>query len=304
MTDLYHPIEIDSDTLEHSYENCRTAVNKYFSGFSWMIGNLTGLQKRDLIPVLNYLITVVDLLDLKSDTGLPLDAWKEVYSNLEAAFNGQADSPDFLALVDTARRHPIPQQLFLDALDGANLWIRNNRFSTWEELETFAAHIGGSLMTAAVPALGFIKPGYSVAATECGKAVFITQLLANIVPDAKHNRVFLAQNDLRECEVDIHRIKLRKPIPTLKHLVRLYTWRIEKMLSGGSPLLAYLDFDGRRSISSLLGWTWKTMNQMRIHPESVLNESGVLSRSDLLKLRAKHLLGLEGNLPFQVEAEH
>jgi phytoene/squalene synthetase len=289
--------------LEAGYRNCSTAVNKAFASMRWIASNLPSSQRRELEPLLYHLVMVIDLLDLQSADGHSLDIWTEIREDLDEAFRDNLVTAELAALMDVVHRFHIPKQWLFDPLSGADLWIRQNRFASYAEVESFVGKIGGAAMASMVPALGFIKPGYEGHAVAWGKAIMLTWLLANFVRDAKHGRVYLAEEDLESCEIEIHRVKLRKPMPTLKHLVRLYCWRIEKLLHTGGQLLGHLDFDGRRSVTSLMGWTWTAMNRMRVHPESILNENGVLTRQDMFKLKAKHVLGLEGNLPFDVAAE-
>jgi phytoene synthase len=290
--------------LEQGFRISHMVVNKFFANVRWMMSNLTASHRRDLDPLLHHLIKVIDLLDLRSADGMSLDVWYETRDELETALAGAFASNELAALEDVVQRYNIPKQFLFDPLNGADLWIRHNRFATYDELLSFVGQTGGAWLTSVVPVLGAIKPHYEADAIDCGKAVMLTQLLANLVPDAKNNRIFLAEEDLNACEIEIQRLKLRKSMPNLKHLVRLYCWRIEKLLDSGSHLLGHLDFDGRRSLTSLLGWTWTTMNQMRINPESILNESGVLSRRDIFMLKAKHLMGLEGRLPFDVSSNN
>jgi phytoene synthase len=286
--------------LEQGYRNCHIAANKFFVQIRWMTGNLPRNQRWHLDPLLNHLITIIDLLDLQSADGLSLDVWTETRDELNAALLGRFASSELAALTDVVRKYQIPKQFLFEPIFGVDHWIRKNRFATYDELHSFCGQVAGSWLASAVPVLGAIKPNYETAAYDCGRAVMLTQLLANSVQDARQNRIFLAEEDITACEVEIQRLKMRKPTPTLRHLVRLYCWRIEKLLNSGSHLLAHLDFDGRRTVTSLLGWTWKMMNQMRVNPDSILQEAGVLTRQDMFKLKAKHILGLEGNLPFDI----
>ncbi len=54
----------------------------------------------------------------------------------------------------------------------------------------------------------------------------------------------------------------------------------------------------------MLAVHWRMLMEMEREPESLLNENGVLSRRDLLGLKSRHLLGLEGNLPVIPEDDH
>ena len=131
----------------------------------------------------------------------------------------------------------------------------------------------------------------------------LTQLLANCVNDMKRNKTFLAQNDILDCELDIPRLKLRRPSPSLVHFVRLYASRIEKMFFRSKHLAEHLDFDGKRTLKSLLAIHWQMLLKMQLTPETILGSQGVLNRQERLALKSRHLLGLERNIPIFIEAK-
>jgi phytoene/squalene synthetase len=263
----------------------------------WIISNLPGEQRKGLDTILHNLTRTVEMFDLESKDGLSLDVWLETRDDLSDAFLEKYRNPELAALADTAHKYEIPKQFLFDPLVGADIWIRNRQFKTFDELATFASLVGGSTMAAATPVLGTIRSGYEIAAIECGKGIFLVQLLANCINHIRSNKVFIAQEDLESCEIDLPRLKLRQGGDSLKHLVRLYCTRIEKIFHEGGKLASYLDYDGRRSLTSLLAVHWRMLMQMKREPNSLLNEAGVLSRRDLLGLKSRHLLGLEGNVP-------
>ena len=126
----------------------------------------------------------------------------------------------------------------------------------------------------------------------------LTQILANCVNDMKCNRNFLAKQDLTECSVDVSRMKMRRPSEETKHLVRLYTSRLEPMFQEAGHLVATLDFDGKRTLTSLLATCWKMVSKMKLDPDCILSSEGVLTKSEKFSLRSKHLLGMDTKLPF------
>jgi phytoene/squalene synthetase len=109
--------------------------------------------------------------------------------------------------------------------------------------------------------------------------------------------MFVAKADLVETELSISRVKVRQNSPELRHLIRLYGSRVEKLMYEGGQLIKFLDFDARRTFTSLLAVHWAMLMKMRLNPEVVLNPDGILTRGELFRLRAKHLMGLEGNIP-------
>ncbi len=304
MQETRESIELDSAALERGYRNSRSIVKNHFAGNLWIVSNLPGDERKSLDALMSHLVRVLDLLNLDSSSGLSLDVWHEVRDDLSDALCGKCRTEELAALADTAGRYEIPKQFLFDPISAADMWIRNRQFKTYEELTSFAARIGGSLMAAIVPILGYLKPNYEVAAMKCGQSVFLTQVMANFVNNAKLNNVFVAQEDIDACELDLHRLKLRQGGKPLTYLIRLYCSRIEKTFYEAGKLVSYLDFDAKRSVTSLLALHWRMLLKMQREPESVLDPDAVLSRRELWELKAKHLLGIEGNLPIITDDVH
>jgi phytoene synthase len=296
-------IQLNSNAIDRGYRSCRGAGRRYFKAQLWTSLNLPRDQRRALDAVLFNLMRTLDLLDLESVDGQSLDVWFEVRDDLSDAFRGQCTSVELAALVDASRRFNIPKQFIFDPLRGADLWIRNRKFKTFGELESFCSYVGGSSLVSVIPILGVIKPDFEIFAIECGKAIMLTQLLANCVNDMKRNNVYFARDDIIKCELDIPRLKLRRPSPSLVHFVRLYASRIEKMFFCAKHLAEHLDFDGKRTLKSLLAIHWQMLLKMQLTPETILWDQGVLSRQERLALKSRHLFGLERDIPIFIDSK-
>jgi phytoene synthase len=304
MLDTRDHIELHSQAIERGYKSCRVAVNTFFKGHLWPASNLPGPERRAIDTLLFNLMRTIDLFDLESVSGLSLDVWHEIRDDLSDAFRDQCSSVELAALVDSCRRFKIPKQYLFDPLRGADLWIRNHKFDTFDELEAFCSFVGGSTMAAAAPVLGIVEPDHELAAIQCGKAIMLTQILANCVNDMKQNKVFFALEDLQDCEVDVPRLKLRRPSQSFSFLVGLYVSRIEQLFHAGGQFVQYLDYDGQRTIKTLLALHWKMLMNMKIEPECILTPDGVLNRREQLTLKSRHLLGMESPLAIIPDQPH
>jgi phytoene/squalene synthetase len=294
-----------SEELDAGRRSCRAAAKKFYQNSLWVMGNMPGDEKTGCFCVLHHLMRVLDMLDLSSVDGETLDVWQEVHDDLKQALQGSSPSPELIALADTVNRFGIPEKFVFDPLVAADTWICNRRHQTFDQLQQFAGQIGGSTLAAAVTIVG-VRPGadFHARAIEAGKAMMLTRLLANCVADANRGSLFLAEEDLGECEVDVHRLQLRQAGKSVTWLVRLYASRIEKIFNAGGELIHDLDFDAARSFKSLMTMHWKMLNQLRVDPELILRTDSPLSTSDLLRLRARHLLGLEGNASILPATNH
>ena len=304
MTTVRPRIHITPDSLDYGYRNCRQIIKRKLGQYTWILGNLPNDHKRALETLIWHGMKSFDLLDLQSPNHLPLDVWSDVRADVSDAFLQQYTSEEVAALTDSAQRFRIPKQFLFDMLDGSDMWIRNPGMETFEDLEIFTYRMGGAAMVAASSILGIIKPDYEIPAIRCGQAILLTQFLADCVPNLKRNRNFLALQDFEDCQVDLDQLKLGKTDEGWTHFVRLYCSRIEKLFYAGGKLLNHLDFDGKRTVTSLLAIHWKMLMNMKQDPLCILSEEGVLSNREMFRLRSRHVMGLEGNIPIIPEDDH
>ena len=290
-------ISVDETTLDVGNRNCTRAVKRSAGDLLWISRNLPKEQQLALNALTHHLITAAEYLDLESSDGLPLDVWCEFRDDLSEALLDSYGSPELFALVHTVRKYDIPKQFLFDILDGVDGWIRHRGFETYDELEVFAYRFGGAALTAAVPIVGYERKGYEQAAVAAGQALFLTHMLANFVREAKLNKIFIARQDIADTGLSISHIKVRKPCPGLKPLVELYGSRIEELMYRGGQLNQYLDFDARRCFKSLMAVHWAMLVNMRSNPEILLDPEGVISNRQMFGLKARHVMGLEGNIP-------
>jgi len=234
----------------------------------------------------NFLVECIDLLDLESVSGLSLDVWQEIHDDLDDALAGHPTSPTQAALLDTVTRFDVPKEHLFEMLGAADWWIRNRGCQTFDQTAVFAARFGGSMMAACTSVLGVTRPGHEAAAIQCGQAIHLTQMLAHLVSDLKEQKFYLAREDYTDCRVDTARIKMRQGSSELRHFIRQYTARIEKLFLEGGQLTAHL-----------LDYHWKMFSKIRTQPQVILEPHGVMTRQDKFKLRTRHVLGLEGKAP-------
>ena len=235
---------------------------------------------------------------------MPLDVWSEVRDEVSDAFLDQYASVDLVALIDTCRRFDVQKQFLFDQLEAADTYIRFRGFETWDELLAFSSRLGGSAMAAAAPILAPTKPGYEIPAIKTGQAILLTQMLSRCAIDQKQNKNFFAQEDLDTCGVVLNRIKVKQTEKPFVQLVRLYCSRIEKLFHEGSHFANHLDFDGNRSIKSLLQLYWPMLMKMKVDPECIFSDDGVLNGREILMIKSRHLMGLKSELPILAKDDH
>jgi len=290
-------LAMDNATIGRGYKSCKSACRAAFGDFIWTASNLPQQRRHGLFALGNFLVECIDLLDLESVSGMSLDVWTEIRDDLDDTLAGSPTTPTQAALLDTVTRFDVPKEHLFEMLGAADWWIRNRGCQTFDQTAVFAARFGGSMMAACTSVLGVTRPGHEAAAIQCGQAIHLTQMLAHLVSDLKEQKYYLAREDYADCGVDTARIKMRQGSPELRHFVRQYTARIEKLFLDGGQLTAHLDFGGVRTVSSILDYHWKMFSKIRTQPHLILEPQGIMTRQDKFKLRTRHVLGLEGKAP-------
>lgn len=280
-------------------------LKRRFRDIIWVTHNLSPKTRHDLNAIGSHLAFCGEMLDLSSETLLPVDLWCEFRENLTAALAGTPSQQEsMLQLAEVVQRHQIPQQFLFDMIRASDYWIRFGGFDRWEQLEKFASDFAGSATLAACCVIGVRRAGFEEAALDCGSAILLTRKLARCVSDLKANRNFLAQEDLQRFRVDLSRVKMRQHSSEFSQFVRFTVARIEKLFMKGGRLFPYLELDGRRSLTSLLSLHWQLLVRMKLQPECLFEETDLLKRSQIRGMKFRHLMGTEGGLPFVESDAH
>ncbi|MDO4551102.1 MAG: phytoene/squalene synthase family protein [Planctomycetia bacterium] len=110
------------------------------------------------------------------------------------------------ALMDTIFHYEIPLKYFQDVMSGIKMDVAYPVFKNSGELETYCYHVASAVGLICLYVWGVEKsqldPGAENslrrAALACGKALQWTNILRDVVEDAKNGRVYLPEEDLKE----------------------------------------------------------------------------------------------------------
>ena len=290
--------------IQRGYKNCVATSRKFYSSAAFMTANLPAEKRKAIATIACHLLRCVDFLSLESFNGLSLDIWKENLNDLSDTFAGKCRAAEDAALADVVKRFQIPKEHLFEMMTAADAWIRTRKFETHDQLALFAAKFGGSMMAASVPILSDKAIQDFKPTIHCGQAIHLTHMLANLVPNLKQHQSFYATDDVERTGLSITRTMMRQSSPELKNFVRMQTSRIEKHFIAGGQLVNHLDFDGKRSVSSLLDYYWAVFMKLRAQPDSILQPKGVLNQRERLQLRTRHLMGTEGKSPIIGVSDH
>lgn len=292
-------LQIDSKVLEIGYKNCKANAKNYFGPYVWMVSNMAGEDRRGVDAILAHVARISNFLELLSTDGLSLDSWSNYRFEVSEAFIGRCRKSEMAALVDTVNRFNISKQFVFDPINAADSRIRNKTFRTFEQFDTFTSLLGGSPMAALMPILqieGEAKQWHPLA-IRGGQSILQAHLLANFVQDLRQDQNYFPESELRACNVDCESILAGEADKSFRHFCRVQVNRIENRLELLGQLVHQVEFDGKRVLTSLLAYTCRMLFKIKADPSVLFSTEGPITKNEAFKLKAKHWMGLEGNVP-------
>ena len=155
-------------------------------------------EKRAAITALYaFCREVDDIADECRDVAVArakLDWWR---GEIEAAFRGNASHPVSLALARPIADYRLPLEHFLDVIVGMEMDLTAVRYATFDDLRLYCHRVASvvGLLSAAI--FGYTQPATREFAEDLGVAFQLTNIIRDVGEDARRDRIYLPQEDLR-----------------------------------------------------------------------------------------------------------
>ena len=297
-------VSLSENDVTRGYKSCRKVAKAVFGPRLWPFLNLPGDERRGI----DTLLFVIDHGMRAHRNSMPgqrisFEQINESREDLNDACCGKFLSPEWGAVQDTMRRFEIPKQFLFDFIEGLDHALRFGQPQTIDDVRTLASRLGGSPFAAMVKVMGVTRPGYEVAAIECGQALLMTEWLVRCREQALSGRCWLASADLASTGCGLNDLAAKVHSKPVDYLMRLYSHYLEKQFQHVATLIPYLEFDCARSVTAMIGDAWRTIVKLQREPELLFRSEGANTGSDRFNAKVRFLLGLKDELPFVRQTE-
>lgn len=140
-----------------------------------------------------------DIVDANSPTinekKEKLFSWK---TSLEDAFNGKSENILLSEVAECTEKFNIPQKPFFSLIDGMEMDLTKNRYSTFEELKEYCYRVASTVGLMTIPIFGYKNIETEKYATNLGIALQLTNILRDVKIDSYIDRIYLPQEDLEK----------------------------------------------------------------------------------------------------------
>ncbi|MET7334631.1 squalene/phytoene synthase family protein [Nonomuraea sp. NPDC005650] len=224
--------------------------------FSYGLRLLPAPKRRALSAVYALARRIDDIADGDGPAGRRLARLSAVRGMLDGTAPARHDLV-LVALLDAARRYPIPLAAFGDLVDGCAADVRGSTYATFDDLVGYCRCVAGSIGRLSLGVFGAddVETARPLA-DALGVALQITNILRDLREDRMAKRVYLPAQDLERfgCTLDVDAYgRFSDPPERLAELVRFEADRARDWFATGMRLLPMLDARSAACTATMAG---------------------------------------------------
>jgi phytoene synthase len=123
------------------------------------------------------------------------------------------------ALQPIVRTRDLPQQRFLEIIDGMQMDLDYNRYPDFATLEVYCHRVAGVVGLMSAEIFGYRNPDTLEYARNLGLALQLTNIVRDVGEDARRNRIYLPLDEMARFGVDVDDVILFRESEALGKLL-------------------------------------------------------------------------------------
>lgn len=291
------------EVLEESYRLCRQIARSSGSSFYRSFSLLSKPRRQAMEALYAFARILDDQADEDSAAAWDPNQWHHWIDNL-AHPNSLREigclSGIRTALSDSIPRYAIPLSVLHELIDGVASDLRENgRLKDWPELRRYCYCVASTIGVGCLHIWGNSEeaqysPASLQAAENCGIAFQLTNILRDLVEDAKRNRSYIPDEDLLRFGIDpsvwLASLKSQSSIDTVRmtRVIQLYSERAAGHFDSGWKTIDSLCLEGQRMFSLMWSTYRCILEAIERDPLAVLQRRVSPTRLSKLNLAASH----------------
>jgi len=245
---------VTRDVLAESHRYCQQLAKRTAGNFYYTFLTLP----RDRFQAMCALYAFMRVTDDLGDSDEPLQIRKAALSRWReslalALADGVGDHPLHPALVDVLRTYQVPATYLNDVIAGVEMDLGPVVFATFADLERYCYHVAGAVGLACIHIWGFHDERAKGAATDCGLAFQLTNILRDLAEDAEVGRTYLPEEDLIRFGYGTDDIVRKVRDDRFTRLMQFETDRARDYYARANRLVGYLNPPGKPIFEAMLG---------------------------------------------------
>ncbi|MGE5230519.1 MAG: phytoene/squalene synthase family protein, partial [Deltaproteobacteria bacterium] len=218
----------EAAALERAYRHAERVTAAWARSFYFASRFLPAGKRRAVFALYDFCRHADNLVDARgarpaAAVRAELRALGRMVRRLRAGED--AGGQRWLALGDTLRRYPVPEEPLLDLLDGVTLDLGPVELPDFAALARYCRLVAGGVGLMLGPVLGAPPDVFSEPGVRLGVAMQLTNVLRDVGEDAASGRVYLAREDLKRFGVGEEMLRADPAPDELRLLLACYAER-------------------------------------------------------------------------------
>lgn len=245
--------------LDQSYAAAERVTARWAKSFYFASRFVPLAKRRSIFALYDYCRHADNLVDLRGSR--PVEEVREQLASLGATVRAlhagaEPDSPRWLALADTLRRHPIPLRPLLELLDGVATDLEPVAMRNFAELERYSYQVAGVVGLMLGPVLGAERTGFDSYGVRLGIAMQLTNVLRDVGEDLAEGRIYLPADELAAFGLDRAALERRTVTPEFRRFMAFQVRRARQHFAAGDAVVDLFPPDGSRMTVRLMQRTY------------------------------------------------
>lgn len=209
----------------HDY--CQQKAAASGSSFYYSFLFLPPERRQAIMALYAFCREVDDVVDECHDLSLAqtkLDWWR---GEIARVFGGEPAHPVGLALKAVLPRFSLPQEQFLEIIDGMQMDLQQTRYLDFAALRLYCYRVASVVGLMAAEIFGYRDRATLKYAHDLGLAFQLTNIIRDVGEDARRGRIYLPVDDLQRFGVSAKEILEARPSDKFKALMEFQAERAE-----------------------------------------------------------------------------
>ncbi|TDY02639.1 presqualene diphosphate synthase HpnD [Thiohalophilus thiocyanatoxydans] len=179
---------------QYCQEKTATSGSSFYYSFLFLPRH----RRRAITALYAFCREVDDVVDADSMPEIrrvKLQWWR---SEIERLYSGQPQHPVTRALQAAVRDFDLPQEYFLEIIDGMEMDLDQQRYDTFKELSLYCYRVASVVGLLSAEIFGYRDRRTLKYARDLGMAFQLTNILRDVGEDARRGRIYLPREDLQQ----------------------------------------------------------------------------------------------------------
>lgn len=220
---------------------CQTKAAQSGSSFYFSFLSLPKTQREAIVALYAFCREVDDIADSDGDVQVrrsKLHWWRDEIHRL---FNDTPQHPVTRALQPVISHFQLPEEHFLEIIDGMEMDLDNSQYTNYKELMLYCHRVAGVVGVMSAEIFGYTDRGTLKYAHELGLAFQLTNILRDVHEDASKGRIYIPHEDLASVGASATDLLARRQTPELMRCFALLGERARQHYQNAFQLLPPAD---------------------------------------------------------------